>query len=364
VIFQHKLRCSFERRLIDIRRRVKPEPFDWYRFDSFANLAQFDVLLGVDGVERVVELSGDEPVADFGTADGDLAFLLESLGCRVSAIDWPGTNANQMRGVELMKRELGSAVDIRAIDIDDQFRLDGDRFGLALALGLLYHLKNPFYFLERLACHARHCIVSTRILPRGRTGDPVAWLTGDREFENDATNYWFFSEAGMLRLMDRCGWDVVRHNVTGDGGDDRFFCLAESRTAKSLPVIRLLDGWHQMEHGAWRWTQSEFAAEVDNVEGATIFELRFRVTPARRVTLQAEINGEQLPLCQYETAGDYVYSEPITPTPRRCRIRVRVTGMFEAGGRELGIIVRLPATTILDDDSGIRLSGLLSASGA
>ena len=66
---------------------MKPAPFDWYRFDSFANLAQFDVLLGTGGTEGIVKLSGDEPVADFGTADGDLAFLLESLGCSVSAID-------------------------------------------------------------------------------------------------------------------------------------------------------------------------------------------------------------------------------------------------------------------------------------
>ena len=57
------------------------------------------------------------------------------------------------------------------------------------------------------------------------------------------------------RLLDRCGWDIAAKSVSGDGVDDRYFCLAESRIAKKLPTIRLLDGWHSIENGAWRWTK-------------------------------------------------------------------------------------------------------------
>jgi tRNA (mo5U34)-methyltransferase len=352
--FRNKHRHPFEKRLIDIRRRIQPEPFDWYRFDTFANLSQFEALLP-GGLDALVALAGDEPVADIGAGDGDLAFLLESLGCAVTVIDWPGTNANHMRGVRLLKRELGSSIGIREVDIDSQFRLDGDRFGLVLSLGLLYHLKNPFYFLERLAVHSRHCVLSTRILPRGRTTDPVGWLTNDREFENDPTNYWFFSEAGVLRLLDRCGWDVTRANITGDGKDDRFFCLAESRVAKNAAVIRLLYGWHQQENNAWRWTGPEFGAVVENTEGATAFELRFRIESARPVTVQAEVNGVTLAERCYQTAGDHVYREPIHPAGRRNEIRVHLTGSFQSEGRELGVIVRLPPNTLIDEECGIHI---------
>ncbi|HVW83240.1 MAG TPA: hypothetical protein VHB50_01100 [Bryobacteraceae bacterium] len=82
---RNALRHPFEQRPVEIRKRVKAEPFDWYRFDSFANVTHFESLLPL-------ALAGDEPVADIGAGDGDIALQLESLGCRVTAIDWPGVN--------------------------------------------------------------------------------------------------------------------------------------------------------------------------------------------------------------------------------------------------------------------------------
>lgn len=351
-------RHPFEQRISEIKSRIRPEPFDWYRFDSFANLTQFEKLLP-GGIETIVRLAGDEPVADIGVADGDLSFLLESLGCQVTAIDWPGTNANQMKGVELLRRELGSHLEIREIDLDDQFRLDGDRFGLTLALGLIYHLKNPFYFAERLAIHSRRAVFSTRILPRGTTSDAVARLTSDREFENDPTNFWFFSEAGIERLLDRCGWEITAKNITGDGVDDRYFCLAESRIAKKQPTIRLLDGWHSIENGAWRWTQRCFGAMLENPPDATRFELRFRIVPellSAPLAIEAEIDGVPIGSEVYESAGDQIYSAPLPARAAKHTLRFRLSHTFQANGRELGVIVVLPSRTIVDEESGLRLT--------
>jgi 2-polyprenyl-3-methyl-5-hydroxy-6-metoxy-1,4-benzoquinol methylase len=362
LLFRNKrARHPFESVLAEIRSRVRPEPFDWYRFDSFANLAPIaDMFPG--GLDSLVELARGEPVADIGAADGDLAFLLESLGLDVTIIDWPGTNINRMHGAELLKRELRSSVAIGKIDIDSQFQMDGDRFGLVLALGVLYHLKNPFFFLERLAYHSRYCLLSTRILPRGQTRDAVAYLTREGEFENDPTNFWFFSEAGVERLADRCGWDITRKTVTGDGADDRFFCLAESRIAKTAATIRLVHGWHEIENGAWRWTGRDFAAVIDNAAGTTRLEFRFQIMPelldaASPVTLRAEIDGEPLPSAQYDTPGVHVYSLPVPAALARAEIRFRLSHSFSAGGRDLGVIVTLPPRTIVDDDCGIRLTG-------
>jgi tRNA (mo5U34)-methyltransferase len=328
---------------------MKPEQSGWYRFDSFANLTHFDVLTP-GGLNALIELAGDETVADIGTGDGDMAFLFESLGCTVTAMDWPGVNANQMAGIRLIKRELGSAIEIREVDLDDQFRLDGERYGLVLALGLLYHLKNPFYFLERLGWHSRYCVLSTVILPLGMK-EPIARLTGDREFHDDPTNYWFFSEAGVERLLDRCGWHIRhRMNVT-----DRYFCLAESRTAKSAPVIRLLHGWHELENRAWRWTGREFGAVIENTEGATRFELRFRIPKARPVTVEAEVNGIRLGAKVYHEAGDHIYAAAIPPAKRQNKILIQLSGELESDGRELGVIVMLPARTIIDPECGMQL---------
>jgi tRNA (mo5U34)-methyltransferase len=354
---RHAFRHPFEQRILDIKRRLRPEPFDWYRFDSFANLTQFEQLIP-GGIDSVVRLAGDEPVVDIGVADGDLAFLLESLGCKVTAIDWPGTNANQMRGIELLRRELESNLEIREIDLDDQFRLDGDRFGLALALGLMYHLKNPFFFAEKLAVHSRGALFSTRILPRGTTPDAIARLTSDREFENDPTNFWFFSEAGIERLLDRSGWDIAAKNITGDGIDDRYFCLAESRITKKLPTIRLLDGWHLIENGAWRWTKRCFGAVLENPPDATQFQLRFRIAPeilSGPLTIDAEVDGVSVGREVYEMPGDQIYSRPLPARAAKHTIRFRLSHTFQADGRDLGVIVVLPSRTIVDEESGLRL---------
>jgi hypothetical protein len=328
---------------------LRPEPFGWYQFDSFANVSHFEKLIP-GGLKTLVELAGDEPMADIGTGDGDMAFLFESFGVKVTAMDWPGVNENRMEGVRLMARELGSSVEIREVEIDDQFRLDGERYGLALALGLLYHLKNPFYFLERLGWHSRYCALSTVVLPR-RVKDPVAQLTKEGEFYSDATNFWFFSESGLERLVDRCGWDIRNRMRV----EDRMFYFLESRTAKNVPLIRLLDGWHGVENRAWRWTAREFGVLIENTEGATRFELRFTLPFGRRVTIEAEVNGAQLPVREFEGAGEHVYSELIAAAGRRNVIGVRVAGEPLSDGRELGVVVKLPARTIIDEDCGLRL---------
>jgi tRNA (mo5U34)-methyltransferase len=361
-----KLRHPFEQRLIEIRRRIKPEPFDWYPFDSIANITQLEALLP-KGMDSVLELAGDEPVADIGAGDGDMAFLLESLGCDVTAIDWPGTNANAMLGLALLRRELQSSIGIREIEIDEQFRLDGERFGLVLSLGLLYHLKNPFYFLEKLAFHSRYCVFSTRILPRDKTNQAIAYLTADREFNNDETNFWFFSESGILRLIDRCGWNVTATKMAGNASDTRFFWLAESRIAKTKPIIRILNGWHKIENRAWRWTEREFGAVIENMEGATRLEFRFHITPdllrisgdmpGISLSIEAWVDGVSLGAESFRTAGAHVFTRPISPAPRRCEVKFRLSHTFpeQDNDRQLGVIVRLPNNTIIDENCGLRL---------
>ena len=354
-----RLRHPFEKRLLDIKKRLKPEPFNWYPFDSIANITQIEALIP-NGLASVLNLACDEPVADIGAGDGDMAFLLESLGCDVTAIDWPGTNANEMKGLAVMARELRSSVAIRKIDLDDQFLLDGERFGLVLSLGLLYHLKNPYYFLEKLSIHARHCLLSTRILPPARTREPVAYLSKYREFQDDVTNFWFFSESGILRLLDRCGWDVQSTRITGDGEDVRFFCLAESRGAKTKPIIRLLNGWYRMEKRAWRWTGREFGAVIENMAGSTRFDWRFRLLPdllksGNALTVEATVNGQPLAPETFRNPGDHLYSRTISPAPRRCEVGIRLSNTFSDGERDLGVVVRLPCNTIIDEDCGLRL---------
>src|SRR5262249_43129782 len=144
----------------------------------------------------------------------DLAFFFESLGARVCAVDNAPSNYNRMQGVSAVKTALNSSVRIEDLDLDRDFRMPIRRSGLALCLGLLYHLKNPYGVLELLSGVARFCLLSTavtRFAPR--THDDInawdaAFLAGRDGLRGDETNYWIFTESGLRTLLDRTGWEV------------------------------------------------------------------------------------------------------------------------------------------------------------
>jgi hypothetical protein len=245
---------AFRVELDAVKARLAPAEYGWYPYGTLSNFFLLEKLLR--GANRnLLDLAGDAPIADIGAADGDTAFFVESLGHRAHAVDFPPTNYNSCRGIRLLKETLGSTIEIREVDLDKHFELPGERYGLAFFLGILYHLKNPFGALESLAGVARHAVVSTRVVrynlaPKARGANgvnrerielrtvPAAYLVAADETNNDATNYWMFSEAGLRRTVDRAGWDVLDFTTFGNDrtsdpatseGDERAFCLLRSR---------------------------------------------------------------------------------------------------------------------------------------
>jgi hypothetical protein len=147
-----------------------------------------------------------------------------------------------MAALHDLSRALGSRVAIRNLDMDTAFELTR-QFDLCLFLGTLYHLKNPFYALEKLAAHAKFCFVSTRIARQSPDGAvnfedlPMAYLVDADQCNNDSTNYWIFSPAGLNRLTHRAGWDICASATAGPAAsrpdspdaDERMFLLLRSR---------------------------------------------------------------------------------------------------------------------------------------
>lgn len=200
---------------------------EWYPHNSLSNLWHFDKLL-TDGHRDLASLIGGRPVADVGAADGDLAFFLARHGVTVDVVDNAATNWNSLRGARLLADHFETGVTVHEIDLDVQFRLPRDSYGLVLLLGILYHLQNPFYVLKQLAGRAEHLLLSTRIARVTADGAvrlddaPVAYLLDTLETNNDATNYWIFSLPGLRRLFKRTGWAVLEEMTVGrtDGDSD------------------------------------------------------------------------------------------------------------------------------------------------
>ena len=215
----------------------------WYPYGTMSNFIHLDRLLKGNH-RRLLELIGELPVADIGAADGDLAFFLEHLGCQsVEIIDHAPTNYNGLKGAQLVKAALRSSVAIHDIDLDEYFDFVQPRYGLIFFLGILYHLQNPYHVLKRLAQRTRYCLISTRIarwtvdreIEFSRA--PMAYLLDELEANNDSSNYWIFSEAGLRRILKRTKWEICEFMTVGDvvnsdpattERDERAFCLVRS----------------------------------------------------------------------------------------------------------------------------------------
>jgi tRNA (mo5U34)-methyltransferase len=235
--------------ILRARKELLAPADEWYPYGTLNNFNTLEELLS--GEHRdLSRLLDTGPIADIGAADGDLSFLLHSMGYDVDIIDNGATNWNGLRGARLLAADVGSGVTVHEIDLDSQFQLPR-RYGVAFFLGILYHLQNPFYALLHLARSARYAFLSTKIAQVTADGTvrldraPVAYLLAADECNNDATNYWIFSDAGVRRLLDRTGWEVLastRGGCTTDSDpaslerDERAFYYLRSRVAVESAV--------------------------------------------------------------------------------------------------------------------------------
>jgi tRNA (mo5U34)-methyltransferase len=225
----------------------------WYPYGSIYNFVAIEKLLTGANRNLFHEIDPKRAI-DIGGGDGDVSFFLEQEGWDMTVIDNPPTNWNGLRGVKLYKEAVGSTVHVREMDLDSQFKLD-ETYQLTFMLGILYHLRNPFYVLEHLSRHSKYVLLSTRVMrwsgpaatdtvspsaPRRQLLEhlPVAYLLAPDECNNDNTNYWIFSDAGFRRILDRTNWNILDYKILGDVAegdpftkehDARAFCLAQSR---------------------------------------------------------------------------------------------------------------------------------------
>jgi 2-polyprenyl-3-methyl-5-hydroxy-6-metoxy-1,4-benzoquinol methylase len=228
---------AFEERLSGIKR--SSEGTNWYPYRSMSNISHLCHILPAEIMQRLVAGSFDWRVLDIGAADGDLGYFFESRGSRIDFLENPSTNYNDCKGITTLRAKLGSNAGLVEQDIDRNIVLEG-QYDFALALGLLYHLRNPMAFLMALAEHAERMVLSTRVashLPDGTNieGASVAYLLRCRESNNDPTNYWTFSPTGLETALKRCGWHMkakcftgaTRSNPVENDADQRMFVYCE-----------------------------------------------------------------------------------------------------------------------------------------
>ncbi|MBI4904340.1 MAG: methyltransferase domain-containing protein [Acidobacteria bacterium] len=357
--------ASFRRRLDEVRSNGAVS-WDWYPYDSLANVFHLRDLLGENWQTQLAEWASAGPILDIGCGDGDFSLFLEHLGFQVIAIDNPVTNHNGMRGVAFLSERLGSRIAIQSTDLDERCQMPDGRFAVVCCFGLLYHLKNPFYLLERLARSADMLLMSTRIISRmpstsqAISREPMAYLVLADELNNDNSNFWLFTEECLRRLLHRAHWKVVHAVVkrlpatsaTLDQSDERIFMVLKSGYGVSGHT--LLYGWHEPENEGWRWTERRFAVRFtppDNMPGGRYKCIVELYVPEGLIegdvplSVEAAVKGDSIGREVYARSGGYRFVRVLPPLPAgemAWDVEFRVGKWLEpddSDGRERGVIV-------------------------
>ncbi len=350
---------GFQSQVENAKARVDAD-FSWYPYDSLSNIEHLDKLLEGE-LRDVIELLGDgRRVLDIGAADGEWSFLLESLGCEVVAVDYALTNANEMRGITALKNALRSKIEIIDTDIDNRFYLPEGKYDIAFFLGILYHLKNPFFALEKMTKQVKYLFLSTRVARVAPSGVPLerdclAYLLGPHELNGDRSNYWIFSEPALRRLVERAGWQVLAFRTFGSGKgsdtnslerDERAFCLL--RSAYQMSNVELLEGWHRDDQYPWCWTEGRFSVAIPaEARRAAKIALEVYVPPLLierlgTVTLEGQLGASHLEPMRFEREGEYQFVRALPPGLASQPLHFSLNKCLAPSDddpRELGIIV-------------------------
>ena len=240
-----------------------------YPFNTLDNLQLVDRLFAASSLS-LQEIISTGSILDVGCGDGDFGFYLSAKGHTVDLIDFEETNQNRMHMVRELSKVLSGNHTVTSIDLDRGLQALDSTYSFAISLGLIYHLKNPFLFLNDLATLSNFAVVSTRILQGAVLPDKAAaaYLVDDHELGQDNTNFWLFNSRGLQRLAERCGWTVVSRVRFGDQktGDlhrhDAREALLLASNYSVFNGIRVSYGLNRVEHGSYRWTQSKFGIET------------------------------------------------------------------------------------------------------
>jgi len=324
---------------------ITPRSFEWYPYDSLGNVENIHALMG-DKVDMLLEAAGDGPLLDIGTADGDMAFLMESIGLPTHCIDNPMTNYNGLQGLRAMKEHLHSEMEIFEMDLDDRFEMPDRQYPLAFCLGLIYHLKNPLYTLETLAKHARYAVFSTRVLAASEDQPAMAYLLDAGEMNNDDTNHWIFSTTGFKKALQKSKWEVLQYRSArvGTSADQRDFCFVKS--VFGLGNVDLLEGWHEYVPAGWRWTAKRFSfgfkAKAARTMRIYLFLPQSILSLLGPITLKVKLNDTDAGSMVMQRVGEYIFRLPLEghSGPGTVTIELdKATTPDSSDWRELGLIV-------------------------
>jgi len=165
-------------------------------------------------------------LADIGASNGFFSFEAYKRGARVVAFDRRHADNSGFGLVQYINGITG--IQHHQANVLDLTPETYGQFDVVLALGLLYHVADPYRALANCAGLSRttlliesYCIDSQ--LPRGLRNEPVMkFLSDPRRFpgrhhvNSDRSNFWGFTSACLAQMVEDLGFAVHRSRVKAE----------------------------------------------------------------------------------------------------------------------------------------------------
>jgi tRNA (mo5U34)-methyltransferase len=165
-------------------------------------------------------------LADVGASNGYFSFQARERGARVVAFDFRHKDNS---GFGLAQYINGmSDIEHHQINVLDLTPEKYGQFDIVLALGLLYHVCDPYRALANCAALSRarllvesYCIDA--LLPEQLASEPTMKFIPDPERfpmdgqpNSDRSNFWAFTSVCLLRMVEDLNFSVTRKNANVD----------------------------------------------------------------------------------------------------------------------------------------------------
>ena len=174
------------------------------RDDSPAKLARLRLPRDLSGLR----------VLDIGAWDGFFSFEAERRGAaEVVAIDGPAWERGDTSGracFDLARDALASKVQAVPLDVMALSPERVGRFDVVLCLGVLYHLREPWAALERIASVCDGLLVLETHADATRERRPAMVMYSGDELNDDASNWWGPNDAALRAMLTDVGFADVR----------------------------------------------------------------------------------------------------------------------------------------------------------
>lgn len=165
-------------------------------------------------------------LADIGASNGYFSFEARKRGAQTVAFDFRHKDNS---GFGLAQYINGmNDIEHNHINVLDITCKQYGQFDIVLALGLLYHVADPYRALSNCAALSRdHLLIESycidELLPKSLASEPVMRFIADpKRFpgqgqpNTDRSNFWGFTSICLQRMVEDIGFAVQRKSVRND----------------------------------------------------------------------------------------------------------------------------------------------------